>query len=260
MIGVNSAIYSPSGGSVGIGFSIPANLVRSVVAQLRQFGTAKRGWIGVRIQAVTQDLAEGLGLPAAMGALITDVTAKGPAAKAGIQNGDLVTGFAGRPVGDSRALPRIVAETPIGRTVPVNVLRKGKKLTLNLTVAKLADDNKPMRAAPKPQAPAPAQGKPKSRISQLGLSLAALDGDARAQFKVAGNIHGVVVTDVAPDSPAAEKNLRAGDVIVQVQNQQVRTPDDVARQVDADAKAGKKVELMLVNRGGDLAYVALKLG
>jgi len=260
VIGVNSAIYSPSGGSVGIGFSIPANLVRSVVAQLRQYGVAKRGWIGVRIQAVTDDLAEGLGLSSATGALITDVTHNGPAAKAGIQNGDLVTGFDGKRVGDSRALPRIVAETPIGKAVPVEVLRKGKKLTVKLTVAKLEDD-KPMRARvpAKPQAPVVGQVKPRSRVSQLGLSLAALDGDARAQFKLAGNVRGVVVTDVAPESPAAEKNLRPGDVIVQVRNQNVRTPDDVARLVDADAKAGKKVELILVNRGGDLTYVALKL-
>jgi serine protease Do len=258
VIGVNSAIYSPSGGSVGIGFSIPSNLVRSVVAQLRQYGVAKRGWIGVRIQAVTDDLAEGLGLPAKTGALITDVTPKGPAAKAGIVNGDLVTGFDGKPVGDSRALPRIVADTPIGKTVPVDILRKGKKQTVRLTVLKL-EDEKPMRAVAKTPPPAP-QVKSKSRISQLGLSLAAVDGDARTQFKLAGNVHGVVVTDVAPESPAAEKNLRPGDVIVQVQSQNVRTPDDVARLVDADAKAGKKVELMLVNRGGDLTYVALKLG
>ena len=258
VIGVNSAIYSPSGGSVGIGFSIPSNLVRSVVAQLRQYGVAKRGWIGVRIQAVTDDLAEGLGLPAKTGALITDVTPKGPAAKAGIVNGDLVTGFDGKPVGDSRALPRIVADTPIGKTVPVDILRKGKKQTVRLTVLKL-EDEKPMRAVAKTPPPAP-QTKSKSRISQLGLSLAPVDGDARTQFKLAGNVHGVVVTDVAPESPAAEKNLRPGDVIVQVQSQNVRTPDDVARLVDADAKAGRKVELMLVNRGGDLTYVALKLG
>ena len=258
VIGVNSAIYSPSGGSVGIGFSIPSNLVRSVVAQLRQYGVAKRGWIGVRIQAVTDDLAEGLGLPAKTGALITDVTAKGPAAKAGIVNGDLVTAFDGKTVGDSRALPRIVADTPIGKTVPVDILRKGKKQTVKLTVLKL-EDEKPMRAVAKTPPPAP-QAKSKSRVSQLGLSLAAVDGDARTQFKLAGNVHGVVVTDVAPESPAAEKNLRPGDVIVQVQSQNVRTPDDVARLVDADAKAGKKVELMLVNRGGDLTYVALKLG
>ncbi len=142
--------------------------------------------------------------------------------------------------------------------MPVDILRKGKKQTVKLTVLKL-EDEKPMRAVAKTLPPAP-QAKSKSRISQLGLSLAAVDGDARTQFKLAGNVHGVVVTDVAPESPAAEKNLRPGDVIVQVQSQNVRTPDDVARLVDADAKAGKKVELMLVNRGGDLTYVALKLG
>ena len=257
VIGVNSAIYSPSGGSVGIGFSIPSNLVRSVVAQLRAHGTLVRGWIGVRIQAVTEDIAQGLDAPSASGALITDVTPKGPAAKAGIQNGDLIVGFDGKPVGDSRALPRAVAETPLGKTVPVDILRKGKKQTVRLTVAKLQDD-KPMKATPKPAAPLQQQ-KPKSRVSQLGLSLAALDGDARAQFRVPGNVQGVVVTDVSPDSAAAEKNFRPGDVIVQVQSQNVRTPDDVARHVDEQAKAGKKIALLLVNRGGDLAYVALKL-
>jgi len=259
VIGVNSAIYSPSGGSVGIGFSIPSNLVRNVVAQLRAHGTLVRGWIGVRIQAVTEDIAQGLDAPSASGALITDVTPKGPAAKAGIQNGDLIVGFDGKPVGDSRALPRAVAETPLGKTVPVDILRKGKKQTVRLTVAKLQDD-KPMKATPKPAAPLQQQQKkPKSRVSQLGLSLAALDGDARAQFRVPGNVQGVVVTDVSPDSAAAEKNFRPGDVIVQVQSQNVRTPDDVARHVDEQAKAGKKIALLLVNRGGDLAYVALKL-
>jgi serine protease Do len=231
--------------------------VRDVISQLRQHGTLHRGWIGVRIQAVTDDLAVGLGLPSATGALITDVSPKGPAAKAGIANGDLVTGFDGKPVGDSRALPRIVADTPIGKTVSVDVLRKGKKQMVRLTVAKLEDD-RPMRAPAPQKAPPPA--KAKSKISQLGLSLAPIDGDARVQFKLAKNVQGVVVTDVAPDSPAAEKNFHPGDVIVQVQNQNVRTPDDVMRRIDADAKAGKKVELMLVNRGGDLAYVALTLG
>ena len=257
VIGVNSAIYSPSGGSVGIGFSIPANLVREVIAQLRQYGVARRGWIGVRIQAVTDEIAEGLGLPAATGALITDVTQKGPAAKAGIQNGDLITAFDGKPVGDSRALPRIVADTPVGKTVAVDLLRKGKKQTARLTVAKLQDDKPAAQAVPQKVSP---PTKTRSRISQLGFSLAVVDGDARAQFKLAGNIQGVVVTDVATDSPAAEKNFRAGDVIVQVHGQNVRTPDDVARLIEADAKAGKKIELMLVNRGGDLTYVALKLG
>jgi serine protease Do len=258
VIGVNSAIYSPSGGSVGIGFSIPSNLVRDVIEQLRKHGVLHRGWIGVRIQAVSADIAEGLGLSTATGALITEVTPKGPASKAGVVNGDVVTSFDGKPVSDSRALPRIVADTPIGKTVAVEVLRKGKKQSLRLTVAKLQDERPIHAPPPKKQPPAPA--KAKSKISQLGLSLAPIDNDARAQFKLAKNVQGVVVTDVAPDTPAAEKNLRAGDVIVQVQNQNVRTPEDVRHRIEADAHAGKKIELMLINRGGDLTYVALKLG
>ena len=256
VVGVNSAIYSPSGGSVGIGFSIPSNLVREVIAQLRQFGAARRGWVGVRIQAVTDDLAEGLGLPSATGALIADVSPGGPAAKGGIRNGDLILAFDGKPIGESRNLSRIVPDTPIGKTLAVELLRKGKRETAHVTVARLNDKE----VAPARKAATPPAAKSKSRVSQLGLALAVLDGDARAQFKLPGNMQGVVVVEVQPDSPAADKNFRPGDVIVQVQNQAVRTPDDVARRVDADVKAGRKVELMLVSRGGDLTYVALRLG
>ena len=127
VVGVNSAILSPSGGSVGIGFAIPSNLARDVIQQLRQFGVARRGWIGVRIQGVTPDIAEGMGLSTTQGALIANVTPNGPAAKAGLQNGDLVTGFDGKPITDSRSLPRIVADTPIGKTVAIDVLRKNRK-------------------------------------------------------------------------------------------------------------------------------------
>lgn len=254
VVGVNSAIFSPTGGSVGIGFSIPSNLVREIVAQLRQYGAARRGWVGVRIQQVTEDIAEGLGLPNASGALVADVTANGPAAKAGIQNGDLITAFDGKPIADSHAVPRIVADTPIGKTVAVDILRKGHKMTVHMTVARLDEGPQPQ---PHPNKAAPA--KPKSKLSQLGLSLAPIDGDARQQFHLAGNVQGVVVTDVAPDSPAAEKNFRAGDVIVEVHNQPVHTPDDVAKRVDADTKAGNKVELLLVNHDGALTFVALRL-
>ncbi len=253
VVGVNSAIFSPSGGSVGIGFSIPSNLVKEVISQLRQYGAARRGWVGVRIQQVTEDLAEGLGLPTTSGALVADVTPNGPAAKAGIRNGDLITAFDGKPISDSHAVPRIVADTAIGKSVAVDILRKGHKLTVHMTVARLDEGPQPGPA------PSKAPTKPKSKLSQLGLSLGLLDGDARQQFKLAGNVQGVLVTDVVPDSPAAEKNFRPGDVIVEVQNQPVRTPDDVMKRVDADTKAGKKVELMLVNRSGDLTFVALRL-
>jgi len=252
VVGVNSAIFSPSGGSVGIGFSIPSNLASEVIDQLRKFGVTKRGWIGVRIQQVTPDIAEGLGLPTTAGALVAEVTPGGPAAKAGVQNGDLITGFDGKPVPDSRTLPRVVADTAVGKTVNIDVWRKGRKQALHIQIAKLQDDDDKLAAK------APAQ-KPQGKQSKLGLSLAAIDADGRTKYHLAADAHGVLVTDVDPDSPAADKNLRAGDVIVEVQNQPVHTPDEVFKRMDADAKAGKKVELMLISRGGDLTYVALRL-
>ena len=254
VIGINSQIYTPSGGSVGIGFSIPSNLARDVVGQLRQFGQARRGWIGVRIQPVTPEIAEGLSLSTTQGALVSDVTHGGPAAQAGLINGDLITGFDGKPVPDDRALPRIVADTPIGKTANIDVLRKGRKLTLRITVQKLADDNKPDK--PVKASPAP---KNQSKLSQLGLTLGVLDGGARGKFKIGGGVQGVLVSSVDPGSSAAEKNLRPGDVIVEVAGQAVKTPDDVSKRIDADVKAGKKSELLLINRDGDITYVGLRL-
>jgi len=219
------------------------------------FGAARRGWIGVRIQPVTPEIAEGLGLPTTQGALVAGVTGGGPAAKAGLINGDLITGFDGRPVNDDRSLPRIVADTPMGKTVNIDVLRKGRKQSLKITVQRLADD-KPDRPG---KAPPPPPAKNQSKLSQLGLSLGALDAPARAKFKIGAGIQGVVVTAVEGGSPAAEKNLHAGDVIVEVAGQAVKTPDDVAKRVDADVKAGKKSSLMLINRDGDVQYLGLKL-
>ncbi len=255
VVGINSAIFSPSGGSVGIGFAIPSNMARQVIDQLREYGQTRRGWLGIRIQQVTSDIAEGLGLPSTGGALVADVTANGPAAKAGMQNGDLVTAFDGKPVADSRSLPRMVADTPIGKTVDLQVLRNGRKQTLHATVAKLDDSDE----AAAPKLAKTAAPKSNSRLSQLGLTLEAIDGDARTKYHLGGDIQGVLVSAVDPDSPADEKNFRPGDVIVQVQSETVHTPDDVARRVDADAKAGRKVELMLVNRDGEVSYVAIRL-
>ncbi len=255
VIGINSQIYTPSGGSVGIGFAIPANLAREVVSQLRQFGMARRGWIGVRIQPVTPEIAEGLGLSTTQGALVNDVTQGGPAAKAGLVSGDLITGFDGKPVPDDRALPRIVADTPIGKAVNIEVLRKSRKQTLKITVLKLADDAKVDKGGKAPPAPV----KNQSKLAQLGLSLGMLDAATRAKFKIGAAVQGVAVTAVDPGSPAAEKNMRPGDVIVEVAGQAVKTPDDVTKRVDADAKAGKKAALMLINRDGDLQYLGLKL-
>lgn len=250
VVGINTAIYSPSGGSVGIGFAIPANLARDVIGQLRAFGTVRRGWVGVNIQPVTQDLSEGLGLPGAVGALVGNVAPNGPAAKAGIRTGDVILGFDGKKIADARNLSRVAASTPIGKTVNVDLLRNRQRLSVRLTVQRAAEPPaKPQRSVP--------PAKPR-KTSQLGLSLSPLDGSARATFRVPGGVQGVVVTDVMPDSPADEKNVRAGDVIVAVQDQPVKTPDDVQRRLDTDLRLGRKVEVLLVNRGGALTYVALR--
>jgi serine protease Do len=255
VVGVNSAIFSPSGGSVGIGFSIPSNLAQDVIGQLRKYGVTKRGWIGVRIQQVTDDIAEGMGLSSATGALIAEVTHGGPADKAGLKNGDVITGFDGKPIPDSRTLPRVVADTGVGKTVNIEILRGGKKQTLHIQVGKLKDDGKPVAKAQ----PAPKKTPP-PKLSRLGLTLAAIDEDARGKYHLGASVKGVVVTDVDPDSPAGADNFRPGDVIVEVQNEAVKTPGDVMKRIDADAKAGKKVELLLVSRAGDLTFVALRLG
>jgi serine protease Do len=253
VIGVNSAIFSPSGGSVGIGFAIPANMVRDVIGQIEKFGSARRGWLGVRVQNLTPDIAEGMGVPGASGALVADVTHGGPAEKAGIKNGDVITTFDGKPVADSRALPREVAETPAGKTVNVDILRGGKKQTLHALVAKMQDDDDG-----KPTPPPAAKPSPKS--SRLGLSLTALDDAARAKYKLPKDANGVIVTDIDPDGPSADKNFRPGDIIVQVQTQTVHSPEEVNKLVDESTKAGKKVILLLVSRGGDLTYVAVRTG
>jgi serine protease Do len=252
VVGVNSAIYSPSGGSVGIAFSIPSNLVKEVTDQLRQFGQARRGWIGVRIQQPTEDIAEARGLPSVNGAIIADVTAGGPAAKGGLQFGDFVTGFDGKPVTDSRSLSRLVADTPINKAVNVDLWRKGKKMTVRITVLRLAE-----KGAPPPKAP---PGPPPAKVTLLGLSLGNLDAAARGQFHVSAKVtSGVLVTGVAAESPAGNANIRAGDVIVQVQDAPVRSPKDVTNGIDAARKANKAVVAMLLSRAGEMAYVAVKL-
>jgi serine protease Do len=256
VVGVNSAIFSPSGGSVGIGFAIPSNMVREVIGQLEKYGETRRGWIGVRVQNLTSDIAEGMGIPGASGALVANVAPGGPAAKGGIQDGDVIVTFDGKPVPDSRALPREVADTAAGKAVNVDVLRGGKKQTVRLVVAKLQDDDSDDKT-PAPPSPAP---KPNAKTSRLGLSLAPLDDAARAKYKLPKDAAGVVVSDIDPDGASADKNFRPGDIIVQVQNQPVRSPDDVNRLVDEDVKTGKKVALLLVSRDGELTYVAVRLG
>jgi len=175
----------------------------------------------------------------------------GVAAKGGIQNGDFITGFDGKPVSDSRALSRAVADTPINKSVPVDLYRKGHKMTLRVTVLRLNE-------TPAPR-PAKVPAKPAGKVTLLGLSLGVLDGAARGQFHIAGGVRGVLVTDVAADSPAGDKNIRPGDVIVQVQGNPVATPQDVEKHIAFARKVGKKNVILLVSRGSDLTYVAVTM-
>jgi serine protease Do len=257
VIGVASAIYSPSGGSVGVGFAIPSNMVRPVVAQLRQYGHARRGWMGVHIQSVTGEIADSLGLAAQTGALVADVTAGGPAARAGVRNGDLITAYNGSSVPDSRVLSRLVADTPVGSTVAVEVVRNGQRQNYRVTLAQLDDAVEQGGAA---KASAVAVPKSVPGFSQLGLVVAAADARLRTKYKLGPAAGGVVVTNVDPVGLAAEQDIREGDVILEVQNEAVHTPQEVSKRVDASATTGRKAVLFRVSREGQASYIAVRFG
>jgi serine protease Do len=258
VVGINSAIYSPSGGSVGIGFAIPANLAKPIIDQIREFGHARRGWIGVRIQSVSPDLAEGLKLPGAKGALVASVSPGGPAEAAGIKQGDVVLKFDGRDVTEMRGLPRIVAETPVQKTVDVVVWRKGKEVNLTAKVGEYPENEDLASVEPASQQPAPEEEG--GKIESLGIDLSSLDQKSRDKYGLGGDAEGVLVTDVAQDGPAAEKDLRPGDVIVEVDQKAVKSPGDVRERVKAAQDNGYRVVTLLVNRKGDFQWVAVKIG
>ncbi len=258
VIGINTAIYSPSGGSIGIGFSIPSNMAKQVVAQLRDFGHAKRGWLGVQIQQVTPDIADGLGLHPARGAMVASVTDDGPAAKSQIHGGDVILKFNGMDVKEMRTLPRVVAETEIGKQVPVVVWRDGKEMTLQASIAELPDDVQQASATPTPQAPK----KPADTamaITGLGMKLATISSDLRTKYTIGADQKGVVVTDVTPNGPAAARGLKAGDVVVEVQQESVATPQDVEDRVQKYRKMSRKTVLMLVQNSDGLRWVPVAL-
>jgi serine protease Do len=257
VIGINTAIYSPSGGSIGIGFSIPANLAKNVVAQLREFGRPRRGWLGVRIQPVTPEIAESLGLHDTMGSLVAGVVPGGPAEAAKIHNGDIILKFNGQDVKENHALPLIVAETTIGSEVPVMLMRDGKQVTVTAKVGELPDDQQ-VASVDKPAKPEDAT-KP-TAIAGLGLSLSPITSDVRDKYQLGANQKGVVVTDVAPDGSAAGRGLKPGDVIVEVQQEPVSTPADVQTRVDSVRKQDRKSVLMLIQRQDNLQWVPVPLG
>jgi serine protease Do len=251
VIGVNSAIFSPTGGSVGIGFAIPSNDARGIIAQLQRTGRVTRGMIGINIQQLEPDIAASMNLEGVRGALVSRVTPNGPAAKAGLQNGDVITTFDGRPV-DDRSLPRLVANTAVGKSSTVEFIRRGQKRTANVVVARLAedDDREPVNR--------PAVAARPNQTSRLGVSLQAISPEARNRYRIENNVNGVVVTAVDPTGPAGDK-VRAGDVIVEVAQQRVTTPAEVDAKVDAETKAGRTAILLLVNRGGQQSFIGVRV-
>lgn len=255
VIGINTAIISPSGGSIGIGFAIPSDSVTPVVAQLREFGETRRGWIGVRIQQVDDAIAESLGIGKARGALVAGVSDGGPAAKGGLQAGDVIVKFDGRDIKEMRELPKIVAETKVGKAVDVVYLRKDKEQTARLTVGRLEEDQKPKPASLSKTAP---DAKSVTR-SSLGLGLSAITDDLRKKYKIKRGTKGIVVVSVERDSPAGDRGIQPGDVILELQNEVLTNPADLQKRLDALKKGGKKSALLLIVRANEQRFVPLTI-
>jgi serine protease Do len=260
VIGVNTAIFSPSGTNAGLAFSIPSNLVRQVADQLREFGRVRRGWVGVSYQSVTDDIADSFGLDHAHGVLVANVVADGPAGKAGLKRNDIITNFGGQDVLDIRRFPRLVANARVGSTVDVVVWRQGKEQTLKLKIGEQEEPEKQNASAQgsskKPAQPDQAVA---STIEQLGLTLQKVTDQLREKFGLSDSVKGVVITKVVPNSPAAEKQLQAGDVILEVDQKAVTTPQEVSEIVAKLQAQKKRSVLLFVERQGDPRFAALRL-
>ena len=265
VIGVNTAIFSQTGGSVGIGFAVPSDIADSITKQLIAGGKITRGYLGVSIQSVNKDIADSLSLPADKGALVNDVTPGGPADKAGVMSGDVVLQLNGKPVPTANELTRMVASAKAGETLRLQVLREGKTVNLNVTsgtrpsnaeLAQGPDENNGSGAAPR----RPAQPPEAPKTTVLGIGLVPIDDAARRRFSIAATVRGVAVDSVTMGSDAATKGLRRGDVIVQANTKAVTTPAELEAAVAEARKAKRPSILLLVNRGGrNIGAMPLKL-
>ena len=247
VIGVNTAILSPNGGSIGIGFAMSSAVVKNVVDQLQEFGETRRGWLGVRIQDVTPELADALGLAEAKGALVTDVP-EGPAAEAGMQSGDVIVSFDGVQVGDTRGLVRQVGNTEVGKSVPVTVFRGGKTETIEIVLG---------RRETAEAVPASVESTKPVTSDIEGMEVSTLTDELRSQLDLPKDVAGLVVTQIDETSPAFEKGLRSGDVITEAGQEKVASAADLTARIDEARDAGRTSVLLLVRRGADPRFVAL---
>jgi serine protease Do len=256
VIGINSAIFSPTGTNIGIGFSIPTNLAKPVVEQLKQFGRTHRGWLGVKIQEVTDEVADSIGLKKPIGALVAGITKGGPAAKASLQEGDVITSYNGKEITEMRFLPRLVAETKIGETVEITLMRKGKEIKTKITVGELKEgaegeaesSNTPSKKS------APVTG-----TIVLGMTVSTLSEDDRKALKLNADVKGVLITDISNNSDATRRGLRAGDVITEANGTSTTSVDLFKRQIEDAKKAGRKFALLKVQRKDESSFVTLPI-
>lgn len=256
VFGVNTAIFSPSGGNVGIGFAIPSNLAKRVIDSLKSDGRVARGWLGVRIQGVTDEIAESLGLEEARGALVASVTPTGPAEDAGIQAGDVILQFNGQEITQMRSLPRIVAETDVGRDVDVLIWRRGDEQTVSVTLGELPDESALAQMGD-------TQVEPMStalQIESLGLTVDTLTEELRTRFSLSAEAKGVVILEADPSAESDDADsLVAGDLIVEVNQSEVNSPPEVLAKVNEVRDEGRSAVLLLIDRQGDLRFVARRL-
>lgn len=270
VIGINTAIISPSGGSIGIGFSVPTELAQNIVQQLIEFGETRRGWLGVRIQPVTDDVAESLGLKEARGALVSGVIKGGPVDNGTIKAGDVIITFDGKQVKEMRDLPLAVAESPVGKAVDVVILRDGKQQNIKVTLGRLedgaeaadADEDAPALAEKdqkkdgQSQTPQP----PQDTISAIGMTLSELTDERQKSFGIADSVEGVVITAIQAGSAAAEKGLKVGEVIVEVGQSFTSSPSDVINRINELKGEGRRnAHMMVAGPDGQLRFVAIPL-
>ncbi|HLY46157.1 MAG TPA: Do family serine endopeptidase [Stellaceae bacterium] len=251
VIGINTVIYSPSGGSIGIGFAIPSALAEPIIEQLKATGKVERGWIGARIQPVTDDIAESVGLDKSRGAMIAAIDQDSPAAQAKLQPGDVILSYDGTAIERSRQLPRLVAATPPDKKVKLAVWRDGKETEFELKAAAL----NPNRPPPPPRPPE--KPKPPVTVDALGLKLAKLSPELSKQFSLPDGARGAVITEVPPNSAAAAQDLRPGDLLIAIGHAKVTGPEEVPQIAAAAKKAGRKKVLVRVERAGNTRFVAL---
>ncbi len=255
VVGMNSMIFSPTGGSVGIGFAIPSSTIKEVVAALEAHGRVARGWLGVQIQSLTPEMAASLGMQEPKGAIVAGLVPDSPAARGGMRQGDVIVAINGRDIADSHELTRRVAGLPAGKSASFTVLRDGRRQNLDVTIgakkeAQVASNQTMQEGVPTGTA---ATGK------AMGLGLTAMTPEVRRAYNLDENVQGVLITKVDPNSDAAEKGLQPGDVLISVSNKSVRSPQEVEKSVAAAHSAGRKSVLLLVSTEGTSHFVAVDL-